>query len=62
MQNKLSMLEKKKVEEAKKPVLQRNHRVFLFLDKECSIYEFAIEQLQWILNNDLAEPSKLNNL
>jgi len=49
LRNTVSLLNSKKEQEIEKPFGQRDYRLLVFLNKETSVYEFAISQLEWLL-------------
>ena len=49
LRNTVSLLNSKKEQEFEKPFGQRDYRLLVFLNKETSVYEFALSQLEWAL-------------
>ncbi|HYC29678.1 MAG TPA: hypothetical protein VEB42_12690 [Chitinophagaceae bacterium] len=50
LQSMVRMLEDKRREELSKPCDQRDYRLIRFLNREFSVYEFSVAQLQWLLS------------
>jgi hypothetical protein len=42
---------RKREEELKKPMPERDHRILVFLGRETAICEFTLAQLRWVLSN-----------
>lgn len=51
LQDELLNLERKRDEELSKPIPNRSWRLFLFLNREHSAYQMAINEIEWILEN-----------
>ncbi len=52
LHNNLQLIEEKLKVEMGKHFSKRNTRLLWFLDKEKSVWEFALQQLQWTLSNN----------
>jgi hypothetical protein len=44
------ILLKKRDEEMGKPFGERDNRLLLFIQRECSIYDYSLSQLRWMLS------------
>ncbi|HWK03638.1 MAG TPA: hypothetical protein VNS58_08400 [Puia sp.] len=47
----IETIRKKRDEELRKPMSERDHRILVFLSRETTICEFTLAQLQWLLSN-----------
>lgn len=46
----INLIDNKRNEEIQKPFYTRNYQFLTFLDRERKIHEFAIKQLNWLLD------------
>ncbi|WP_367867917.1 hypothetical protein [Pedobacter sp. WC2423] len=51
----LSIIKLKMEQELEKHFMKRDKRLLLFLHKEKSIWEFALLQMQWLLDDDIGK-------
>jgi hypothetical protein len=51
----LAMVQQKMGKELEKHYKKRDKRLLLFLYKEKSVWEFAIEQLHWLMSDELTK-------
>ena len=49
---KLNTLITKRNEEMEKPFGKRDHRLLMFINRECNVYNYSLTQLRWLLSDN----------